>query len=108
MVDGKQITPAEVLGIARRRRPLCASVQVDTPVTARQVLAAFEVKMQQRQDLGVAKRALNIVLEPRNPFEPDRRRKPKMETVLFGALLALVLTALLFFNLAAPRIQVQS
>jgi len=108
MVDGKQITSEEVLGIALRRRSLCASVQVDAPVTANEVLAAFEVRMQQRQDLGVAQRVLNIVLEPRNPFEPERRRKPKVETVLFGALLALVLTALLFFNLAAPRIQVQS
>jgi hypothetical protein len=41
-------------------------------------------------------------LEPRNPFEPKRVRKPKMEAVVFGTLLALVVIAALAFNLAAP------
>ena len=51
-------------------------------------------------------RALNVFLEPRNPFEPERTRKPKMETVIFGMLFGLVVAAFLFFNLAAPRLQV--
>ena len=48
-------------------------------------------------------RALNVFLEPRNPFEPKEARKPKMETVIFGMLFGLVVAAFLFFNLAAPR-----
>ena len=79
---------------------------MDNPVTVNEVLAAFEAKMEQRPDLGVVNRALNVFLDPQNPFEPDRRRKPKMETVLFGTLFALVVAAFLFFNLAAPRVQV--
>jgi hypothetical protein len=62
--------------------------------------------MEQRLDLGVVNRALNVFLEPRNPFEPERRRKPKMETLIFGMLFGLVIAAFLYFNLAAPRLQV--
>ena len=63
--------------------------------------------MEQRLDLGVVNRALNVFLEPRNPFEPERTRKPKMETAIFGMLFVLmVAAAFLFFNLAAPRLQV--
>jgi hypothetical protein len=70
------------------------------------VLAAFEARMEQRQDLGVVNRALNVFLEPQNPFEPERARKPKREAVIFGMLFAVVSAAFLFFNLAAPRLQV--
>ena len=56
-----------------------------------------------RADLGLLNHTLNLFLEPRNPFEPQRMRKPKMEATVFGSLLALVVIALLAFNLAAPR-----
>jgi hypothetical protein len=79
---------------------------VDDPMAADEVRAAFEARMERRLDLGVVNRALNVFLEPRNPFEPERTRKPKMETVIFGVLLALLVAAFLFFNLAAPRLQV--
>ncbi len=106
MVEDRQITTEDVLEAVRRRRPLCDEVAVDDPLAADEVLAAFEARMEQRLDLGVVNRALNIFLEPQNPFEPERRRKPKMETVLFGMLFAVVVAAFLFFNLAAPRLQV--
>ena len=106
MVEDRQVTTEDVLEAVRKRRPLCDEVEVDNPVTADEVLAAFEAKMEQRPDLGVVNRALNVFLEPRNPFEPERTRKPKMETVFFGMLFAVVVAAFLFFNLAAPRLQV--
>ncbi len=106
MAEDRQITTEDVLEAVRRRRPLCDEVPVDNPVTADEVLAAFETRMKQRSDLGVVNRALNVFLEPRNPFEPERTRKPKMETVVFGMLFAVVVAAFLFFNLAAPRLQV--
>ena len=106
MVEDRQVTTEEVLEAARRRRRLCDDVEVDNPVTADAVLAAFEARMEQRTDLGVVNRALNVFLEPRNPFEPERKRKPKIETVIFGMLFGLVIAAFLFFNLAAPRLQV--
>jgi hypothetical protein len=106
MVEDRQVTTEDVLEAARKRRRLCEDVEVDDPVTADAVLAAFEARMEQRLDLGVVNRALNVFLEPRNPFEPERKRKPKIETVIFGMLFGLVIAALLFFNLAAPRLQV--
>ena len=106
MAEDRQFTTEDVLEAARRRRRLCDDVEVDDPVTADAVLTAFEARMEQRLDLGVVNRALNVFLEPRNPFEPERTRKAKVETVMFGMLFALVVAALLFFNLAAPRLQV--
>jgi hypothetical protein len=106
MVEDRQVTTEDVLEAARRRRRLCDDVEVNDPVTADAVLTAFEARMEQRLDLGVVNRALNVFLEPRNPFEPERTRKAKVETVIFGMLLALVVAAFLLFNLAAPRLQV--
>ena len=106
MVEDRQVTTEDVLEAARRRRPLCDDVESDDPVTADAVLTAFEARMEQRLDLGVVNRALNVFLEPRNPFEPERTRKAKVETVIFGMLFTLVVAAFLFFNLAAPRLQV--
>ena len=106
MAEDTHMTTEDVLEAVRKRRPLCDEVPLDNPVTADEVLAAFEAKMAQRSDLGVVNRALNVFLDPRNPFEPERTRKPKMETVLFGMLFAVVVAAFLFFNLAAPRLQV--
>jgi len=106
MADDRQVTTEDVLEVVRRRRPLCDEVAVDDAVTAGKVLAAFEARMEKRSDLGVVNRALNVFLEPRNPFEPERTRKPKREAVIFGMLFAVVAAAFLFFNLAAPRLQV--
>ncbi len=77
---------------------------VERAVTAAEVLNRFEAGMRRRAHLGFQNRLTNLLLEPRNPFDPERRRKPKMETVVFGSLFALVAAALLFFNLAAPRL----
>ncbi len=93
------VTAAEVLAAVRRRKPLCERADVARPVTAATVLAGFEASMKQRSDLGFVNRVANVLLESRNPFEPTRRRKPKMETVVFEALFVLVVAALLFFNL---------
>jgi hypothetical protein len=106
MVEDSQVTTEDILEAARRRRPLCDDVEVDDPMTPGEVLAAFEARMEQRLDLGVVNRARNVFLEPKNPFEPERRRKPKRETVLFGMLFTVVVAVFLFFNLAAPRLQV--
>ncbi|MGH9630191.1 MAG: hypothetical protein ACRD7E_17885 [Bryobacteraceae bacterium] len=106
MVNERQITTQDVLDAISSRRPLCDVVAVDNPVTTDEVLAAFEVSMKRRSDVGVVNRALNVILEPRNPFEPERTREPKMETVVFGMLLIVVVAAFLFFNLAAPRLEV--
>jgi len=106
MIEDRQITTEDVLEAVLRRRTLCDQAPVDHPVTANEVLAAFETRMKQRSDIGVMNSALNVFLEPRNPFQAARTRKPKMETVILGMLFAVVVAAFLFFNLAAPRLQV--
>jgi hypothetical protein len=93
------VTAADVLGAVRKQRRLCERVDVARPVTAAEVLVGLEASMKERGDLGLLNRAANLLLESRNPFEPTRRRKPKMETVVFGALFILVMAAVLFFNL---------
>jgi hypothetical protein len=106
MAEYRQVTAEDVMEAVRRRRPVGDEVAVDDPVTAAKVLAAFEARMEHRADLGVVNRALNVFLEPRNPFEPERTRKPKREAVIFGMLFAVVAAVFLLFNLAAPRLQV--
>ena len=106
MFNDRQITTQDVLDAISSRRPICDIVAVDNPVTTDEVLAAFEVSMKRRSDVGIVNRALNVFLEPRNPFEPERTRKLKMETVVFGMLFVVVVAAILFFNLAAPRLEV--
>ena len=73
-------------------------------MTLQEVDAEFRAARRNRGDIGIANHVLNLLLEPRNPFEPKRVRKPKMEAVVFGTLLALVVSAVLAFNLAAPRL----
>jgi hypothetical protein len=107
MTSDKQVTPQDVLETIASRQPLCEGVVVDHPVTTDEVLVAFEVSMKRRSDIGVVNRALNVFLEPRNPFEPQKTRKPKMETVVFGMLFVVVVAAFVFFNLAAPRLEVR-
>jgi hypothetical protein len=94
-------TAAEVLAAVRHRQFLCEEVGVERPLTAAEVLARFEASMERRADVGLLNRVANLLLESRNPFEPGRRRKPRMETAVFGTLFALVMAALLVFNLAA-------
>jgi hypothetical protein len=102
-MDAATLTESELGEGLRKRRPVFPDVTVDQPVTLQEVDAEFRAARRNRGDIGIANHVLNLLLEPRNPFEPKRVRKPKMEAVVFGTLLALVVIAVLAFNLAAPR-----
>ena len=54
-----------------------------------------------RGDQGVCKLLADIVLLPRNPFEPDRRKSPKREVVTIVILLLLLLATVIWFNVHA-------
>ena len=97
------LTESELREGLRKRRPVFPHVTVDQPVILHEVDAEFRAARRNRADIGITNHVLNLFLEPRNPFEPKRVRKPKMEVVVFGTLLALVVIAVLVFNLAAPR-----
>jgi hypothetical protein len=101
-MDAAVLTESELSEALRKRRPVFPDVTIDQPVTLEAVDAEFRSARRNRADIGVANHVLNLFLEPRNPFEPKRVRKPKMEAVVLGTLLALVVIAVLAFNLAAP------
>lgn len=94
------------MATVRRRLPVCPAEGAEEGATSSGVLLAFENAMSKRHDLGVSNRLLNLLLESRNPFELSKTRRPKMETIIFGTLLLLVVAAVLFFNLSAPRVEV--
>lgn len=106
MAQEKLTTAEEVLTSLRQRSRICPPIDAPGPSTMRGVLTAFETKMSQRSDLGIVNRALNLFLESQNPFEPQKTRRPKMETVIFGTLAMLAVAAILFFNLSAPHMEV--
>ena len=51
-----------------------------------------------RRDLGLWKSILGLVLEPQNPFEPEKRRAPRKDSVLIAVLAGLPMGAFVYFN----------
>lgn len=94
------------MATVRRRLPVCPAVEAEEGATPSGVLLAFENAMSKRHDLRISNRLLNLLLESRNPFELSKTRRPKMETIIFGTLILLVVAAVVFFHLSAPRVQV--
>jgi hypothetical protein len=103
MAKSEIISESKLLDGIRRRWPVFADEIPQAAVTVEEVDSEFRTVRQKRSDIGLANHALNFFLEPRNPFEPGRVRKPKMEVTVFGTLLALVVIAVIAFNLAAPE-----
>src|SRR5215470_16781948 len=66
--------------------------------TKYEMVELLREKLRGRGDRGVGNLIKNLVLEPRNPFEPERRRLPKREVVAVGSLLAILFGALVWFN----------
>jgi hypothetical protein len=84
-----------------RRRSWLGVLGSDIPPgvhTREEMLAAFRTKLRARGDHGVLNLIRNLLLEPRNPFEPGRRRLPKREIVAVAALVAVLFGAVLWFN----------
>jgi len=103
MLEDWTLSEAQLQERLHKRSAVFADIVVEQPVMLQDVDTEFRAARRKRADLGLLHHTLNLFLEPRNPFEPQRMRKPKMEATVFGALLALVMIAVLAFNLAAPR-----
>ena len=103
MIRSEIIPESELLEGLRRRQPVFCDEIPETAVTMQEIDSEFRTARQRRSDIGLANHALNFFLDPRNPFEPGRARKPTMEVTVFGTLLALMVIAVIAFNLAAPR-----
>jgi hypothetical protein len=102
MLEKEFLSESELLERLRRRESVFADDPPEQSVTLPHVNLEFRTARQTRSDIGLRNHVLNVVLEPRNPFEPGRIRRPKMETTVFGTLFALAAIAVLAFNLAAP------
>jgi len=103
MLENWTLSEAQLQERLHKRSAVFADIVVEQPVMLQDVDTEFRAARRKRADFGLLHHTLNLFLEPRNPFEPQRMRKPKMEATVFGTLLALVMIAVLAFNLAAPR-----
>lgn len=102
MLQQEFLCESELLEGLRRRKPVFAEAP-EQSVTLEDLNLQFRTARQARSDIGLWNHVLNVFLEPRNPFEPSRMRRPKMEATVFGTLFALTAIAVLAFNLAAPK-----
>ena len=67
------------------------------PVTVQQVREEFEKLLKGRTHMGVRNLLGDVFLEPRNPFERERRM-PKRWVVVLGVLLSLALLIVYSFH----------
>jgi hypothetical protein len=66
--------------------------------TTKELYAVLVRYLKGRRDLGLWKAFLGLVLEPSNPFEPEKRREPRKSFVLVAVLVGLPLAAVFYFN----------
>jgi hypothetical protein len=66
--------------------------------TAKEMHAVLAKYLKARGDLGLSKAFLGMVLEPPNPFEPEKRREPRKSFVLVAVVVGLPLAAVFYFN----------
>jgi len=68
-------------------------------MTPHEIHARLRTNLEAKPDLGVWKGILDLLLEPVNPFEPDKRRLPKKGVAFMGLMALLLLLACAPFNL---------
>jgi hypothetical protein len=56
--------------------------------------------LQRRRDIGIGKAIVNLVLNARNPFEPEARRLPKPGSLFGACLFTFAVVWFLYFNVA--------
>lgn len=66
--------------------------------TAKEVHGMLAKYLMGRRDLGLSKGILGLLLEPKNPFEPEKRRGPRKDFVLLAVLVGLPVGAFVYFN----------
>jgi len=66
--------------------------------TAKEVHEMLAKFFGSRPDLGLWKSVLDLALEPRNPFDPGLRRRPKRDFVLVVVLAGMPAGAFIYFN----------
>ena len=66
--------------------------------TAKELRGMLVKYFRSRPDLGLWKCILDLVLEPKNPFEPEMRRQPRRGFVLVIVLSGMPVGVFVYFN----------
>ena len=67
--------------------------------TVSQMYERLMLMIRQRNDTGFRLAVSNAVLQPRNPFEPVNKRRPKPALVIAISLVVLLALVFLYFSL---------
>jgi hypothetical protein len=67
-------------------------------VSRAEARAWVEEHFRSRPELGLRNAIANVILEPRNPFNPEARRKPSQGFLLVAGFLAASLGVFVYFN----------
>ena len=67
--------------------------------TVSQMYERLMLMIRQRDDTGFRLAVSNAVLQPRNPFEPVNKRRPKPAVVIGVSLLVVLAFVFLYFSL---------
>jgi hypothetical protein len=107
MIPSTLVTPDEMRRVLRKRLHERSAAWVEIlgseippgSHTKNEMLKLLRAKLRACGDRGVTNMVKNLLLEPHNPFEPDKRRLPKREVVAVSSLLAMLCGALVWFNI---------
>ncbi len=91
-----------------RRRTVSRVPEIPTAIfpaphgaTAANVSDAIRNHFAQAPDAGVWKRLANTLLEPPNPFNPNARRRPKLDSIILVVLIGTAMGLVFYFNITA-------
>jgi hypothetical protein len=71
--------------------------------TVPQMYKRIQLMIRQRGDTGVRRAVADATLQPRNPFEPATKRRPKIGVALAACLLLALTGIFVFFSFHGGR-----
>jgi hypothetical protein len=71
--------------------------------TVEQMHERLLTMIRNRHDTGFRVAAANATLEPRNPFEPAAKRRPKVVFAIAGSLAVILVAVFLYFSFHSGR-----
>jgi hypothetical protein len=71
--------------------------------TVEQMHERLLTMIRSRHDTGFRVAAANAMLEPRNPFEPATKRRPKVGFAIAGSLAVILIAVFLYFSFHSGR-----
>ena len=105
----RTVTKSEVRKLMRARLRLCpkrgpsdgnvGDLEMETVVTKPEVRRLLRARLKRCPELGLSNLVVNTVLEPPDPFKPNKRRLPRKGFVLVAASLAAIVGVFVAFNL---------